>query len=140
MLAKEETQNGIMSVLQTKDRATYFEQRISYGAVTKVLVAEGYRVSKQAVWATIRKYKTHGTLSRLPGSGRRFKLTPEVLAIIEERMRADNEATATQLVKIVNAAGYDISKSAIVRARRILGWTFHGTRYCQMIRAQDPLF
>ena len=33
-------------------------------------------VSKQTVWATITKYKTHGTLSCLPGSGRRFKLTP----------------------------------------------------------------
>ena len=54
----------------------YFERRLSYANVAKVLAAEGYIVSKQTVWATITKYKTHGTLSRLPGSGRHFKLTP----------------------------------------------------------------
>ena len=52
----------------------------------------------------------HGTLSRLPGSERRFKLMPDILAIIEEQMCVDDETTATQLVKIVNAAGYNISK------------------------------
>ena len=63
--------------------------------------------------------------------------TPDILAIIKEQMRVDDETTATQLVKIVNAVGYDVSKSTIVRARRILRWTFHGSRYCQMIRAQN---
>ena len=45
---------------------------------------------------------------------------PDTLAIIEEQMRADDETTATQLVKIVNAAQYDVSKSTIVQVRRIL--------------------
>ena len=79
----------------------------------------------------------HGTLSRLPGSRRRFKLTPEFLAILEEQMRVDDETTATLLVKIVNSVGYDVFISTIVRAWKILGWTFHGSRYCQMIRAQN---
>ena len=66
-----------------------------------------------------------------------FMLMPDILAIIEEQMRADDETTATQLVNIVNAAQYDVSKSAIVQAWRILGWTFHSSRYCQMIRTQN---
>ena len=115
----------------------YYERKVSCGNIARVLAAEGYRVPKQTVWATTKKYKDHGTLSRLPGSGRRFKLTPEVLAMIEERMRTDDKTTATQLVKMVNAAGYNVSKSTIIRARRILGWTFHGSRYCQMIRTQN---
>ena len=53
----------------------------------------------------------HGTLSRLPGSARCFKLMPDILAIIEEQMHVDDKTTATQLVKIANALGYDISKS-----------------------------
>ncbi len=76
--------------------------------MAKVLAAEGYIVSKQTVW------------SHLPRSGRRFKLTPDILAIIEEQLRVDDETTATQLVKIVNAVGYDVSKSTIVRVQRIL--------------------
>lgn len=51
---------------------------------------------------------------RLLGSGRHFKLTPEVLAMIEEWMQADDETTATQLMKMVNAAGYEVSQSTIV--------------------------
>ena len=99
----------------------YFERRLSYANVAKFLAAERYNYRfNSTVWATIKKYKMNGTLSRLPGSGRRFKLMPDILAIIEEQMRVDDETTATQLVKIVNAVGYNISKSTIVRARRIL--------------------
>ena len=115
----------------------YFERKVSYGRLAKVLAAEGLKVPKKTIWTTISKYKAHGTLSRLPGSGRRFKLTPEALAMIEAQMQADDETTATQLVKMLNAAGYDVSRSTIIRARRRLGWTFHGSRYCQMIRAQN---
>ena len=62
---------------------------------------------------------------------------PDTLAIIEEQKRADDETIVTQLVKIVNAAQYDVSKSTIVQAWKILGWTFHSSRYCQMIRTQN---
>ena len=92
----------------------YFERRLSYANVAKILAAEGYIVSKQTAWAVIRKYKMHGTLSRLPGRGCRFNLTPDIWAIIEEQMRMDDETTATQLVKIVNAVGYNLSESTIV--------------------------
>ena len=73
----------------------YFERRVLYGNIARVLAAEGYRVPEQTVWATIKKYKDHGTLCRLPGSSWCFKLTPKVLAMIEERMRTDDETTAT---------------------------------------------
>ena len=110
----------------------YFKRRVSHGNIAKVLAAEGYRVPRQTVWATIKRYKDHGTLCRLPGSGWRFKLMPKVLALIEERMQADDETTATQLVKMVNAAGYEVSKSTIIQARRILGWTFQRLQRLQL--------
>ena len=69
----------------------YFERRISYGNVAKVLATEGFRVPKRTVWVTIQKYKTHGTISRLPGSGRSLKLTREMLDAIEERMKQDDD-------------------------------------------------
>ena len=112
----------------------YFQRRVSYGVLAQVLAAEGFPVSKKAVWATIKKYKEHGTISRLPGSGRPFKLTRAMLDIIEAQMELDDETTATQLVRILEERGYKVSKSTIERARRILGWTFHGSRYCQLIQ------
>ena len=71
----------------------YFEWRISYDNVA--LAAEGYRIPKQTVWATIQKYKTHGTIFCLPGSGRPFKLTRTMLDVIEEQMKQDDKITTT---------------------------------------------
>lgn len=73
-------------------------------------------------------------ISCLPGSGRRIRLTPKMLTIIEQRMQEDDETTAGQLVRILHAPGHAASKQTIIRARTLLGWTFHGSWYCQMIR------
>ena len=111
----------------------YFERRVSYGNVARVLAAEGFRVPKQTVWTTITKYREHGTITCLPESGRPFKLTNEMLKAIEETMQQDNETTATQLIKMLEQRGWKISNSTVERARKTLGWTFHGCRYCQLI-------
>ena len=60
-----------------------------------------------------------------------------MLRLIEDRMKDDDETTATQLVKLLEDQGYQISKTTVIRARRTLGWTFHGSRYCQMIRDKN---
>ena len=86
---------------------------------------------------TFQNYKKHGTISHLPGSGRRHKITSEMVGIIEERMNEDDKTTATQLIKLLEDQGYKISKSTILRARKILGWTFHGSKYCQLIRKKN---
>ena len=108
----------------------YFEGRLFYGHVAKVLAAEEFRVPKRAVWATKQKYKTHGTISHLRESGRPFKLTCEMLDAIEERMKQDDETTVTQLVKMLGECGFQISTRTVERARKALGLTFHSSRYC----------
>ena len=115
----------LSAYLKQRIAQLYFQRRVSYGVLAQVLAAEGFRVSK--------KYKKHGTISRLPGSGRLFKLTRAMLDIVEAQMELDDETTVTQLVRILGERGYKVSKSTIERARRILGWTFHGSRYCQLI-------
>ena len=77
-----------------------------------VLKAEGLKASKKAVWATIKKYKIHGTIFHLPGSGRPCKLTENMLQIIEDHMK-----------RMLEDKGYKVSKPTIIRARKILGWT-----------------
>ena len=114
----------------------YFQRRVSYQNIVSVLKLEVIKASKKGVWITIQKYKRHGTISRIPGSGRPYKITSEMLRLIEDRMKDDNETTATQLVKLLEDQGYQISKTTVIRART-LGWTFHGSRYCQMIRDKN---
>ena len=74
-------------------------------------------------------------MSRKEGSGRPTKLTPEVMQIVEAQMMKDDETTAYQLHKLLLDKGVSISISTILRCRDILGWTFRGSAYCQLIRA-----
>ena len=52
-------------------------------------------------------------------------------------MNNDDETTVTQLQSILWCNGNSISLASIRRCRAALGWTYHGSRYCQMIRAPN---
>ena len=52
-------------------------------------------------------------------------------------MQMDDETTATQLQKILSDKGYHLSLRTIIRSRHILGWTFRGSAYCQLIRSEN---
>ena len=49
-------------------------------------------------------------------------------------MREDDEATAVQLHTLLTQHGVNISFATILRSRQLLGWTFRGSKYCQVIR------
>ena len=107
--------------------------RISY--IAECLVMEdGIVVSKQGIRRFLKRYNDRGTINRKPGSGCTMKLSPMVQQIIENAMQEDDETTATQLqVKLANHGIY-ISLATILRNRRLLGWIYRGSAYCQLIR------
>ena len=47
----------------------YMESVRSYGEVVRMLRDEGKIIPKKTGWSVVRKYKEHGMLSHLPGSG-----------------------------------------------------------------------
>lgn len=57
-----------------------------------------------------------------------------MLATIEERMKQNDETSATQLRKMLGQRDFKISMRSVKRARKTLGWTFHSSRHCQFIR------
>lgn len=93
-------------------------------------------ISRQAI---SQHYQTTNRLVRKPGSGRHTETTEIVLRTVEAKMQADDETTATQLATILNQCGVVLSLATIKRSRQILGWTFHGTRYCQLIREANKV-
>ena len=102
--------------------------------IEKLLKEEGIRISRVSIWKFISRYKKTGCVARMEGSGRPAKISPEVMALVEEQMRANDKTTAFQLHKMLNERGIDVSIWTILRCRRSLGWTFHGSAYCQLIR------
>ena len=57
-------------------------------------------------------------LLRRPGSGRSSKVTADVLTVVNEKMKEDDETTAHQLHKLLNDRGHQISISTIMRCRK----------------------
>ncbi len=96
-------------------------------------------VSRQAINRFLFYYHKTGSLVRKCGSGRPTKITNVVLHAIEAKMQADDETTATQLAAIVSQCGVALSLATIKRSCQVLGWTFHGTRYCQLIRDANKI-
>ena len=91
---------------------------------------EGIVVSRVSIWKFISCYERRGTLARKEGNGRPTKIPPQVMAVVEEQMNNDDETTAFQLHKILNEKGIAILIWTILRCRKYLGWTFHGSAYC----------
>ena len=96
-------------------------------------------VSRQTVSRFLINYKVTKSLTRRMGSAMPSKITPEILSVVEAKMQADVENTAVQLLDLLRRSGVHISLSTVKRCIQKLGWTFHGTRYCQMIREPDKV-
>lgn len=95
---------------------------------------------RKSVWKFIKQYTITDSTEQKSGSGRPTKVTPAILAIVEQKMVEDDETTAVQLHKLLTEKGHSISISTIMRARRELGWTFHGSAYCQLIRDVNKVY
>ena len=96
-------------------------------SIVELLREEGLKVRVSAVYRLLKKYRETGTIARRPGSGRPTKITQEVLRIVEQQMRRDDETTAVQLQKVLADEGHSLSLKTILTSRLKLGWTFRGS-------------
>ena len=63
----------------------YWFKGIKPGTITLKLKEEGIDASRVGVWKFLKRYENHGTIQRKPGSGRRSKITAEVLDIVNKK-------------------------------------------------------
>jgi hypothetical protein len=54
-------------------------------------------------------------------------------------MKSDDETTATQLQKILAIHNIHLSLPTIIRLCSLLGWTFRGSSYCQLISTENKI-
>ena len=95
------------------------------------------RISREGVRLFLKQYKETGSIARKPGSGRPTKITAQAKRLVDDRLREDDETTATQLHALLRSAGIDVSLATISRCREKLGWTFRGSKYCQHVRPRN---
>ena len=112
----------------------YYSRGYKAPTIAKLLLEENLRVSRVGISKFLKKFRETGCIQRRSGSGRPSKISAEIKEIVEEQMRADDETTATQLHHLLQQHGYTISLRTVLRCRSVLGWTFRGSAYCQLIR------
>ena len=124
-----------------KQRILFFYSLLGYrpSRIALLLAMEGISVSKTGVAKFISRYLATGSIVRQPGSGRKTVISPEILRLVEDQMRADDETTASQLHVILTRLGYKLSLRTILCCRTLLGWTFCGSAYCQLIRNKNKI-
>lgn len=119
-----------------KQRILHFYQLgLKPPSIRRALEEEGLKASRQGITMFLKCYHNTGTINRKQGSGRRGKITAEIRALVEERMRTDDETSAVQLHAMIAEKGYTLSITTVLRCRRSMGWTFRGSAYCQLIRS-----
>lgn len=97
--------------------STYEKLRILYhyragfrpAEIFRELRLEGITCCRQTVARFLKYYLHSGVISRKEGSGRPSKITDRVLALVEQAMREDDEATAVQLHTLLTQHGVNIS-------------------------------
>ena len=118
-----------------KQRIVFYSARgFKPSQILSALRVEGIYTCRQTIARFIKRYQGTGTISRKEGSGRPTKVTAHILQLVERAMIADDETTAVQLHVLLKSCGVRISLSTIIRSRHALGWTFRGSKYCQLIR------
>ena len=100
-------------------------------------VPGNFKTSSVEIAKFLKKFNVTGCIIRRSGSGHPSKVTVEIKVIVNEQMKIDNETTANQLHTLLVNCGYRLSLRTILRCCTSLGWTFHGSSYCQLIRAQN---
>jgi transposase len=103
------------------------------------LADEGLSATRQGIHMFLGKLQKTGTIARQPGSGRPSKVAGQVEQLIEAEMNENDETTVEELQKMLRNKGHPLSRSAILRCRKSLGWTTRGAAYCQMIREPNKV-
>ena len=98
---------------------------------------DGIVISRHGVAKFLKVYQATGSIERRPGSGRMSSITWKIKELVEEKMQDDDETTATQLYRMLQDQGITISLRTVLRCRTILGWTFRGSAYCQLVREEN---
>ena len=107
--------------------------------ICRMLREEGLIANRMGIHKFLEKHRETNNIERRPGSGRPTKMTAPVKALVEQRMRDDDETTAVQLHALLLHHGHTMTLKTVLRCRAALGWTFRGSAYCQLIRQENKV-
>jgi len=106
----------------------YLHQGKRPPTIALLLQKEVIEATRKGVADFEKRFLGTGTIARCQGSGRKTVITDEIQQAVETQMRRD---------VLLAGLGYQLSLRTVLRCRSLLGWTFRGSAYCQIIREQN---
>ena len=122
--------------LETRRRVvTLFEKGVSVRDIHKRLEEENFVVTKQTLYQLIQKFKRDGVIVDLPRRKRPRKITSEMLEMIDNALKQNDELSSQQLGSQLKERFplLNVSLSIIKRARKEKGWVCTRPHYCQIL-------
>ena len=118
-----------------------YSNNVSVTKITELLAEEGIKASRSAVSLFLSRYGQSGDLNDAPRSGRKKLLNEAHVSFIDEKMKENDELTASELKeKLAKEFDMNVSLSTIRQTRRDkLGWMSGTARYCQFVREPNKI-
>ena len=102
---------------------------------SKIREEDNVNASRSAVSLFLTRFRATGTLYDKPRTGRNKKLVIRHFDVIDEEMRRNDELSSIELARILLArCDIEVSPRTVRRVRKKLGWTWSGTKYCQLVK------
>ena len=98
-----------------------------------LLHSVGLTVSRRGISKFIYKYYKVGSICRGPESGRLFNVTGELKLVVEKKMLTSDKTSVYQLRCLLRLCECNIALRTILQSRKVLGWTFCGCTYFQLV-------
>ena len=126
----------------TKQRIVNMRKRgLSFNSIREKLKEEDdVECSRQSISHCWKNYNATGSTEYRHGGGPVHKLQDAHIALIDSKMKENNELNAKELQDLlVKEFGVNVSTSTVLRYRRKLGWKWAPTKYCQMISEKNKV-
>ena len=101
--------------------------------ICRMLREEGLIANRTGIHQFLQKHREMNNIERRPGSSRPTKMMAPVKALVEQRMRYNDETTAVQLHALLLCHGHTMTLKTGLRCRAALGWMFRGSANCSSL-------
>ena len=130
-----------LTVSARKRVIIWWRRGYSVKDIKRKLKEEDVCMTSRSLQGLLKKFQGYHTIKDLPRRKRSKKLSEEMIALLDDMLKDDDEMTARHIrCKLTEKFGdFQVSLSTVKRARRAKGWVCTRPHYCQLIREVNKL-
>lgn len=129
-------------IVSTRKRVILWWRRgYSISDIKGKLEEEDVCITTRSLQRLLKKFREHHTIKNLPRRKRSKKLSEEMVTLLDDMLRENDEMTARQIQSKLGEyfEDLDVSLSTVKRVRKEKGWVCTRPHYCQLIRDVNRL-